>query len=181
MVLPTNLADGIAAARDGKLGVIEEIQISSDDDDLLVSALTGMFQSDSMIVTRKPIQAGFDMTDAAVRQPVDMSWDIVLTNPDYSAEGLLTAALTGNPGSLAETWRDKRDKLYYMFELRELLTVQSHEAVHNDMLIESITPIYDVDNNWDAFVGTINFIQIQTLSEPTGGLIDQAKQVVGGL
>ncbi len=177
-MIPNNVADAAAAVKDGELGLIEQVYIG----DLLVSALTGLSGGDEMIVTRKPIEEGFAASDAAVRLPTVRSLDICLANPDYSIEAGATAAMTGDVSSLTDTWRDKKDKLFQMFESKEIVEVTTHENSYPSMIIESITPWYDVEENWDAYFATVVVSEIpETSSGTDGGLIDKAKDAVGGM
>jgi len=177
-MIPNNIADAVASIRDGEFGLIEQIYIG----DLLVSALTGLSGSDEMIVTEKPIEEGYAATDAAVRLPTVRSLDICLANPDYSIETGVTAALTGDVSSLTDTWRDKRDTLWQMFEDKEIIEVQTHEDNYPSMIIQSITPWYDADENWDAYFATVVVRElIETSTGSEGGLLDKAKDAVGEL
>ena len=151
MTIPTNVTDLIAAAKDGELGNFENIKIG----DIVVGALTGLDTTESLRITRKPIQSGSVMTDAAVEDFQTLVWDVVFVNPQYSADDLATAAITGDLSALNSTWRDNRDQLYQYKNDREVLTVQDHDRVYSNCLISSITPAYDAENNLDAFVATI--------------------------
>jgi hypothetical protein len=178
MGIPNSIADVVQSIRDGEVGLIDVIKIG----DLTVSQLTGLSVPKSLTPTRKPVQAGFAMTDAAVFDPRELNMQILLANPDFSIEAGTTAVLSGNIDSLTKTWRDdKRDLEKKMDEL-EILTIQTHEGVYESMLITLIDPLYDVDDNSNAFIATVNAIQItQVQDESTGGLIDSVEEVYGEL
>jgi hypothetical protein len=161
MTIPNNLVDAAAAVGNGELGTVETVKIG----DLIVSALTGVDYPTSLSVTRKPIQTGFTITDAAVDNADDLVLDIVLTNPDYSAESGITAAITGDVSAFNETWRDKRDTLYDYLKEREILQVQTHDHLFDNMLIQSITPAYDVDSNLEAWIGTVVLVPIRLIED----------------
>lgn len=178
MAFPNNIADIVAQARDGELGLIETIKIG----DLVVDMLTGLNAPDQANVTRKPIAAGFAVTDAAADVPIDIVMNIVLTNPEYSIDSGVQSVLTGNFSSLTETWRDKKDELYQLFTDREIITIQTHDRIFESMIISSIEPIYDVDENWDAFFATVTALQIRKVqAETTTGLVNAAKSDFGEL
>lgn len=164
MTIPSNLADAAAAVRDGEFGLIEDIKIG----DLIVSALTGLDGSDEMTITEKPVEAGYNITDAAIKMPARRSLDIVLANPSYTIEAGITAALSGNVEQLVDTWREKKKRLYQIFEDRELVTLQTHEDILESMLIQSITPLYDLENNLDAFVCNVQMQQVFVSGEVLG-------------
>ena len=63
MALPTNIVSIINQARSGELGNIETIKIG----DVLVDVLENVTGSDVMRITRKPVEAGFAVTDAAIK------------------------------------------------------------------------------------------------------------------
>jgi hypothetical protein len=161
MGFPTNIADAAAAYRDGSLGLIEEIKIG----DLVVSALTAIDYSHEMEITEKPLQAGYDATDAAKEIPIEINIDICLANPDYSIEAGLTAALTGNAESLVQTWRDKKNQLYEYWKTKTLVSFQSHESIEDSLLIRSIRPYFDVDENYDAFFANVTLKKIKIVGQ----------------
>jgi len=177
MGLPTSLADAAASIADGTLGLIEIVAIG----DLAVSALTGLDGSDEMMITDKPIEEGFDVSDAAIKIPTTRTLNICLANPDFSVEAGIEAALSGSFGGFADTWRDKKEQLYEYYNNRELLSVLTQENLYTDMLISSITPWYDVNQNDDAFFATVVFKKINKVGDPLAGLIDAAESAVGGL
>jgi hypothetical protein len=179
MGIPTNAADAAAAIRDNVLGVIENILIG----ELLVDALTGLDNPESIIVTKKPVEQGFEVTEAAVDAYEPMTLDIALTNPTLSAANGLNAIVTGDPASLVATWRDKRDELYQMMRDREIIDVQTHENLYQSWLITNITPIWDVEENYDAFFATVTFEKYDTKgsTDDSGGILDSALEAVGGL
>lgn len=178
MGVPTNIVDAASALKDGKLGIIEIIKIG----DLVVSALTGLYASDEMMITEKPIETGMAITDAAVKLPAEIVLEVCFSNPDLSIESGVTAALSGDPSSLVETWRDKRDELFSIFNNREIVEVATHDAAYESMMITSIVPWYDVDENYDAYFASITLREIQQIDTGGGGgLLDKAKDAVGSL
>lgn len=159
MVLPATIVDAANSVRDGEFGLIEEIKIG----DLVVSALTALDATDEMEITEKPVEAGYTVTDAAIKLPARRSIDIVLASPDYSIEAGIDAALTGSVDQLVNTWRDKKKRLYEYFENKELVTLQTHQDIIESMMIQSITPIYDVENNFDAFFATVVLQEVRVV------------------
>ncbi len=173
-----SIAGNIASAAASLLGGMEDAKIG----DLTLSALMGLEGSDPLDVTRKPVDQGFVMTDAAVALPIDRTLEICLADPDLSPEALVSAALSGDAASLTQTWREKKDLLYKMKDDRELVTVQTHEEVLESMLIQDIIPHYDINDNWDGFFATVFVMKILVVEGgAAGGLLDQALDAVGGL
>ena len=171
-MIPSNMSDAVSAARDGALGLIEQVKIG----DLLVDALLTLYVPSSKSITRKPMAENFVITDAAVDDPLEMSLDICLANPSYGVGALTDAAMSGSVENLTQTWRDKKKELYTMFTENEIVTVQTHEGVYNNMLITNIDPKYNSGNNMDAFFANVYLTQIEKRSSGTeGGLKDQAK------
>jgi hypothetical protein len=177
MGIPNNMVDAISAIKDGDLGVITTVTIG----DVLVSALRNLYAPKRLRVTKKAIEDGYDITDAAIKEPDDLYMDICLTNPDLSIEAGLRAALTGDPGSLTSTWKEKRDKLLSYLDEKELVTVQTHEGVYGSMLVSEIDPYWDVAQNWNAFFANVRIVNIVKVGTDVGGLFDSAEQAVGGL
>lgn len=177
MGIPTNMVDAIAAVKDGDLGLITTVMIG----DVLVSALIGLYAPKRLRVTRKPVQAGYDMTDAAVEEPKMLYMDICLSNPDLSIEAGLQAALTGNPGSLTSTYREKKDTITGYLENKQLITIQTHEGVHESMLLTEIDPYWDAAENWNAFFANVRAEEIRTSGDEVGGLFDSSEVAVNGL
>jgi hypothetical protein len=178
MGFPANIADIIAQIRDGEVGLIETVKIGT----LVVDCLTGLNAPRRKNVTRKPIDAGFAVTDAAADEPDDLVLNIVLTNPDYSIDAGVTAALSGNIDQLNETWRDKRNQLYQIFDDIEINTIQTHDRTHPNMVIDSIDPVYDSEENWDAFVATVTAVQItKVTAQTTTGKVNAAQADFGEL
>lgn len=178
MVLPANVADGIAAIQDGELGVIEDVMIG----DVLVSALSGLSNPLEASITRKPVEAGYLSTDAGKVLPRDLVLDVVLGNPEFSVEAGLDAALTGSVDSFTETWRDKRDTLEGYLKTFEVIDVQTHEGLYSDYLVQRIDPWWDVDANVNALIATVTIFQYrQSGGDGDAGIIDAAKEGVGNL
>ena len=161
MGLPTNIADAAASIRDGSLGLIEEIKIG----DLVISALTAIDYSHEMDITEKPMQDGYLATDAATEIPIEFNIDICVANPDYSVEAGLTAALTGSSESLTQTWRDKKDILYEYWKTKTVVSFQSHDSVTDSLLIQSIRPYFDLNENYDAFFANVILKKIKIVGQ----------------
>lgn len=184
MSLPLTLTDAIAAINDGSLGIIEVVSISAVDPlggSLVVSALMELSGSDELDITSKPIESGLEITDAAIDVPTRREMVICLANPDFSIESGITAALTGAWGGFTDTWRDKKNQLYKFFNDREILNFNTHEAVYTSFLIQSIEPLWDVDENWDAFFARVAFKKIVIINDVLAGLTDAAEEAGGGL
>ena len=177
MPFPSNLADAAAAVADGTIGVIDTVTIGS----VIVGALRSVQAPERLRVTRKAVQVGYDINDAAVTESKELYLEVCLTNPDFSAEGMLGAVATGNPGDYLTTWRDKRDMLYQMKNDKELVTVQTHARLHKKMLVDEIDPAYDADENFECFFATVHLTEIRQKLTILEGLVDQAEQGVGGL
>ena len=173
-----SIAGNLASAAGSLIGGMEEIKIG----DLLVSALTALDGSDPLDVTMKPVDQGFIMTDAAVAMPVHRTLEICLADPEFSPEALVQAALSGNAAALTMSWREKKDLLYKMKNDRELVTVQTQDDVFESMIIQDISPHYDVMDNWDAFFATVYIMEVRVVQAAgAGGLLDQALDAVGGM
>jgi hypothetical protein len=177
-MIPSNMVDAISAISDGELGNVKEIMIG----ELVVDALTGVDPYDKLDITEKPIDEGFTISDAAVEKPGELTLDIVLTNAEWSLDAGISAALTGNPGSLLNTWRDKRDLLYQMKANKEVVDVQTHDMLYESYMIRSISPWYDPSQNDEAFIATVSLQEIMLITdEGTSGEFDASLQSVGEL
>lgn len=171
----TNIADAAASIRNGELGPFSDVKIGK----LVVSALIGMSAPTELLVTNKPIQKGYAITDAAVEWPRDVVLEICLANPDYSAEAGISAALTGSVASFTETWRDKKTKLYALKSTREIVDVQTHEDIFKNLIVRMIEPIYD---SYDAFFATVILQPVRYDDATTeGGIKDSAEESKGNL
>ena len=171
-----SIAGNLASAAASLLDAMEDAKIGV----LTLSALMGLEGSDPLDVTRKPVDQGFVMTDAAVKMPMERTMEICLADPELSPEALVQAALSGNTASLTMTWRHKKDLLYQLFNDRELVVVQTHEEVFESMLIQDIIPHYDINENWDAFFATVFVMEVRVVEgSAAGGLLDQALDAVG--
>jgi hypothetical protein len=177
MTIPVSAAAAAAALAASTL-TLEHVKIG----DLLVSACTGLSGSNELLITDKPIGEGYNIADAAVDVQLEKTLNIVFANPQYSAEEISAALLSGEADSLTESWRDKKDALYELQSTREIVTLQTHEGSYENMLIRVIDPIFDNVNNWDGWIGTVTLTQISPLtSEGGGGLIDSAQEAAGEL
>jgi len=174
-----NVVDAASSIKDGEFGLVEEVLIG----DLVVSALTGLDAPEILIITSKPVDAGITFTDAAVEGEFFITMDIVLANPDFSVESGVTAALTGNVSAMTETWRDKRDKLKKYKTDREIIEVVTQDEKYDSILVQSISPRYDVENNLDCWRGTVVLKKIiqRNAELSSGGIFDAAMSAVSGL
>jgi len=155
MGLPTNVVDAAASIKDRKLG-FTEISIG----DLVVSALQELSGDDEVIITERPVEEGFNIIEAAVHVPKTRVLGIVLGNPDFSVESGVKAALNGSVTQFTETWRDKRDRLYEIKNGLEIVNLTTHEEHIKNMMIQKISPWYDIEENWEAFVANVTMEQI---------------------
>jgi hypothetical protein len=178
MTLPSTISDATNALVGGLLGTIQQVKIG----DILVSACTGLSNPREVTITEKPLAAGYPITDAIVPVPQEITLDIIFANPQYSAEAIASALLTGNASSLTESWRDKRDKLYAYQDNKEIIEAQTHENNYTDMVVKLIDPVFDPENNWDGFFATVVLHQItQQTSTGGSGVIDSVLEAVGDL
>ena len=178
MPFPPLIAQVVKGIAEAILGVIDIVLIG----DVAVSALTDLSNPSELRVTRKPIHQGYAITDAAVDEPLEIQMGVCLADPQYTPDELARALLNGTIASFTESWRDKRDALYQMQYDRELVTVITHDQVYFNMLLQSIDPIYNTEFNGDCLFARLTLIQINVvdLVEATG-ILDQAKQAVGGI
>lgn len=160
-MIPNNIAGAISAASDGVLGLAEDIKIG----DLIVSALESLDVVESLRFTRRPIQTGQNMTEMAVKETQPITLGIILANPDISLDGAASAILSGNPSSMTETWRDKKKQLYKMKNDLEVIDVQTHEELYTNCVIQSIIPLYDINENWDAFIATVTLERLDLFGD----------------
>lgn len=179
MTIPNNLVDAFNAKKDGELGEIEDCKIG----DLLVSGCLSLDTPESLIITRKPIQAGFEMTDAAIDDVQVISMDIILTNPVYSAKDLVAASLEKDYSRFNETWRDKKKQLYQMKRDREVVDTQTHDELYPNTVIQSIIPIYNAEENHDAFLCTVVLerIKLYGATDDATNKVSSPLQSVGGM
>jgi len=178
MGFPGGIADAASAIAAALLGLIDDVKIG----DMIVSSLTDLSNPSELRITRKPISMGYAITDAAVDVPREITLGICLADPQLSAEALAAAVLNGTVDSLTESWRDKRAYIEQIQTDRELVTVQTHEGVYFNMLLQRIDPIWDVSFNGDALFASCTFVQVNIIDlEDAGGLLDQAEGAAGGL
>lgn len=180
MSIPTNLADAVAGVRDGTIGV-QQVKIGN----IVVSALSGLRVTRRKEVTRRPVQAGYSVDMGVIDTPDQVEMDIVLANPDYSPEGLVTAAATGSLSALTDTWTDKRDQLYAIMDGREIVDITTHDQGFSSFVIEEIEPHYDVEEDVDGWVGTVRLVKFANQNSTTAVDLANAKSAakayVGGL
>lgn len=170
MTIPTNIADAVASIRDGSIGA-QQVMIG----DLIVSALTGVRIVHRKEVTRRPVQAGYSVDVGVIDVPVEIEMDIVLANPNYSPEGFVTAGLTGNLELLTQTWTEKRDLLYTIQENKEIVAVTTHDMGFPKFVIESIEPVYDAEEDWEGWIGTVRLVSFGNQGGDTAVDISAAK------
>lgn len=169
--IPTNIADAVASFRTGDL-VPQEIKIGG----LVVSALTGLRTPRRKDVTRRPVQAGYSVSMGVIDVPDEIELDVVFGNPDYSAEGFLTAALTGAVEQLTETWVEKRDALYALFDTREIVDCTTHDRGYPpEYVISDIDPQYDSEEDWEGWIGTVRLVHFGIQSGETAVDLADAK------
>lgn len=171
MSIPTNISDAVASIRDGSI-TPKEVKIGP----VVVSALTGLRTPRRQEVTRRPVQAGYSVSMGVIDVPDEIEMDIVLANPDYSSEGMVTAALTGSVSALTQTWREKRDALFSLFDTKEIVDFTTHEESYGAIYVVSeIETHYDNEEDWEGWVGTIHLIQFGEQLGDTSVDIDAAK------
>lgn len=179
-MIANNITDLIQSARDGEIGVIDQILIG----DLLVSALSGLDAPETLSLTNRRIQDGSEMATMATDERQTVSMDICLANPELSIEGAITAAVTGNIGVLSDTWRDKRDYLRKLKTDREVVDIQTQDEIYPSFLIVGIYPRFDSDENWDAFICTVVLEKVRLwgqTDDDSENKYTTAKKTVSGL
>ena len=120
--------------------------------DVVVDVLTSYTPGRSADISEHPVEAGFDIANARVIRPQELTMECILTDPDYSGANIAKAALSGSLGSLATSWRDKRDRLDDLFESNALLTVSTFEKTYKNMVITSMIPDRRSDTSGGYFV-----------------------------
>lgn len=176
---PNNATDLIQSIRDGEVGVIDQILIG----DMVVSAMFGLDAPETLSLTNRKIQSGADIATMAIDDRTVITMDICLANPEISLDAAITAAATGDIGVMSETWRDKRDELRQMKTERQVIDVQTHDNLYPSFLITGIYPIFDSEENWDAFICSVVLekVRIYGDEETETGTIAMSKEVVSGL
>jgi hypothetical protein len=86
----------------------------------------------------------------------------------------MSSAMSGEWAGFTETWRDKKEALYAHFKNRDIVTVITHEDAYSNMLIRSITPTYDANENWDCFVARVELREWDERSASTASDVDHA-------
>jgi hypothetical protein len=168
--IPTNMADAVAGIRDGTIG-IQQVMIG----DIVVSALIGLRTPSRYEVTSRPVQSGYSIELGMIqaKEPIEMT--IILTNPDYSPEGLVTAALTGSVDALTETWVEKRDTLYAYQSARSIIPLTTHDRGFSEVVVELIDPRFDPEEDWDAWIGDVTFRPFSSQSGESAVDLEDAK------
>ncbi len=136
----------------------------------LVISYSDPFSAD---ITERPVEAGFDVTDARVIRPQFLTMECVFCDPDFSGQNIAKKALQGVLGqSLFTSWRDKRDRLDEIKQNKEVISVSTPSKTYDSMLIADIRP--DVRaSTANAFFFTIDFKQVRIVSSEVS-LIDEA-------
>ena len=154
MSIPTNIADAAAAVKDGTL-VPQNVMIG----DVVISALIGLRAPRRKEVTRRPVQAGYSVALGVIDVPDEVEMVVVLGNPDYSPETLVTAAPTGEMSSLTDTWKEKFDTLEAYFNNKDLVDFTTHDKGYPPtFVIEEMDPLYDNEEDWEGWIGTIRLV-----------------------
>jgi len=187
--IPSNLVDVANQIRNGDIGIIDVVKFSPYEDigegDLIISALTGISGSDKKRVTRRPVQAGFQVVKGVVDVPSDKVLTIILADPDFSAEAGIQAALDGSIAGFTDTWRDKKQKLYDFFNGLAVMEINLPDDVLPSKFISEIEPLFDVDENWACLVARVVLTDFDNRQQ---GAVDDVEtaltsgiQDVGGL
>jgi len=178
-MIPNNATDLIQSIKDGEVGIINTIMIG----DLLVSALFGLDAAQSLTLTNRKIQFGSDMATMAIDDRNPISMDICLSNPEISLDSALQSAISGSAEIFTETWRDKKDQLNKLMSNREVVDVQTHDDIYYSYLITAIYPIFNVEENWDAFICSVTLEKVTLYGQETenNSILTTSKQIVSGL
>jgi hypothetical protein len=81
-----------------------------------------------------------------------------LANPAFSPENLVGAAISGDLAALTKTWREKRDELFALYNDKTIVDVTTHDQSYSPLVIDEITPQYDVEMDVDGWIGTVHLI-----------------------
>lgn len=166
----SNLSDVAQGVANGQIGIIDVIKIG----EVTVSALTGLSGGDSVEISDRAVQAGFLVTEGVIKNPRERVLTIVLADPEISLEAGLSAAISGDLAGFTETWRDKKAALYAHFNALDIIDVVTHEDVYPSMIIRSITPLFDADENWDCFVAQVEVREWSERSTTSATGVDNA-------
>jgi len=181
MSIPTNVVDAASAIKDGTLGVIEVVKIG----DVVVSALIGLQTPKEREVTRRPVQAGFNVVMGANIIPSDIVLDVVLANPNFAPESVVTAALTGEMSGFTSTWREKKSQIETYFADGEILDGTTHLEPFTSHIISRIEPRFDNEENWDCWIATITLTPFDNRQADAdlgvAGALTAGLQAVGGM
>ena len=175
-MISTNIVSAIAQVKAGNL-----LPIPAQIGDIIVGALTGLSAPSELDVTKRRMEDGFDLTIAAVDVSQDLVMDICLTNPNFSVTAASAAVATGNISSLTSTWREKRDYLHQIQDDRELVNVITHEGWYQNMLVRTIDPSFDTDENYDCYFATVTMTEARQVPTGLAGLIDSVLATKGKL
>ena len=181
MSMPTNIVDAVAGIRNGTIG-IQQVMIG----DLVVNVLNGLQIIRQKEVTRRPVQAGYSVDLGVIDLPLEIRMRCIFTNPDYSPEGLITAGLTGSLEALTMTWVEKRDRLYGIFNGKEIVSATTHDQSFPAIfIVDSVDDIYDPEEDGDGYIGEVHLVQFGVNNSATVDDVAQAKTaakaMVGGL
>lgn len=179
MGIGSNLADAAKSVAGAILGPMDVAMIG----ELTVDVLVDVTGGDSQVITERRLESGYTIADAVIPVPKERSVEIWLTDPEYSADALIGAALSGDPGSLTESWQDKRSQLYAYKDGKEVIALQTHEELIDNMVITDIEPLYDAEENYEGFHCVVTLRQIITAetTEAADGLFDGDLSDIGSL
>lgn len=119
-------------------------------------------------VTERPVEKGFAVSDARYIKPQYITMECIFTDPDVSGGNVARQASNGTlRQSLTTSWREKRDRLYELFETQELLEVSTPEQDYENMVILEILPDRRASTA-NAFFCTVNLREIRQVSSAIG-------------
>lgn len=147
-MIPNNVADLIKASQDNREGVFDTVSI----DDLVVDCLVSLEAPSSLDIVEKQFQDGISKTDVAVTENNDITMEIVFTNPELSLDNVAEAYAKDDFGKFSDSFVDKKKRLYEIFNNREIINTQTHDEIYPNGMIQSIEPLYDSEENEEAFI-----------------------------
>jgi hypothetical protein len=95
------------------LGLIGDLQVD------VLSSEELMLES---VITERPVEAGFDVTDARVKKPVMLRMEGILTDTQLTPQAIAGGFIAGEGFNL-QTWRQKKDMLLEFYDLDELISI----------------------------------------------------------
>lgn len=147
-MIPNNVADLIKASQDNREGVFDTVSI----DDLVVDCLVSLEAPSSLDIVEKRFQDGLSKVDVAVEEINNLTMEIVFTNPELSLDNVAEAYAKDDFGKFNDSFVDKKKRLYEIFNNREIISTQTHDEIYPDGMIQSIEPLYDSEENEEAFI-----------------------------